>query len=64
MGFATPTKNMVVRAGQYVSGEGRIYHPYLAGWRDDVSIFKKVKFRSMNEYGRSEVELSFDEMIG
>lgn len=28
---------MVVRPGQYVSGEGKIYHPYLAGWRDDVS---------------------------
>ncbi|KAL8725138.1 MAG: hypothetical protein Q9166_007542 [cf. Caloplaca sp. 2 TL-2023] len=28
---------MAVRAGQYVSVEGRIYHPYLAGWRDDRS---------------------------
>ena len=38
MAFATPTANMAVRAGQYVSGEGRIYHPYLAGWREDVSL--------------------------
>ena len=37
MSFVTPTKDMVVRPGQYVSGEGRIYHPYLAGWRGDVS---------------------------
>ena len=37
VGFVTPTKDMAVRPGQYVSGEGRIYHPYLAGWRDDVS---------------------------
>lgn len=35
--FVTPTKNMAVRAGQYVSAEGRVYHPYLAGWREDVS---------------------------
>ena len=35
--YATPTANMVVRAGQYVSGEGRIYHPYLAGWSAEVS---------------------------
>lgn len=35
--FVTPTRNMAVRSGQYVSGEGRIYHPYLAGWREDVS---------------------------
>lgn len=37
VGFVTPTKDMAVRPGQYVSGEGRIYHPYLAGWRDDSS---------------------------
>ncbi|KAI4123080.1 MAG: hypothetical protein LQ338_005451 [Usnochroma carphineum] len=35
--FVTPTKNMAVRAGQYVSAEGRVYHPYLAGWREDRS---------------------------
>ena len=35
--FVTPTKEMVIRPGQHVSGEGRIYHPYLSGWRDDVS---------------------------
>ncbi|KAL8767996.1 MAG: hypothetical protein Q9209_005667 [Squamulea sp. 1 TL-2023] len=35
--FVTPTKNMAVRAGQYVSVEGRIYHPYLAGWKEDRS---------------------------
>ena len=37
LGFITPTADMIVRPGQYVSGEGKIYHPYLAGWRDDVS---------------------------
>lgn len=29
---------MVIRVGQYVSGEGRIYHPFLANWREDVSV--------------------------
>ena len=37
IGFVSPTKNMVVRPGQYVSGEGKIYHPYLANWRENVS---------------------------
>ena len=37
MVFVTPTKSMAIRPGQYVSGEGRVYHPYLADWRDDVS---------------------------
>lgn len=35
--FVTPTNGMAIRPGQYVSGEGRIYHPYLASWREDVS---------------------------
>ena len=39
MGFVTPTKSMAVRPGQHVTGEGRIYHPYLAEWREDVSNF-------------------------
>ncbi|KAM0805672.1 UEV domain-containing protein [Usnea florida] len=42
IGFVTPTKDMTVRPGQYVSGDGRIYHPYLAGWRGDRS--------SLNEF--------------
>ncbi|MCJ1224555.1 hypothetical protein MMC12_001200 [Toensbergia leucococca] len=37
MAFVAPTKDMAVRAGQYVSGEGRIFHPFLAGWRQDRS---------------------------
>ena len=37
MVFVIPTKSMAIRPGQYVSGEGRVYHPYLAEWRDDVS---------------------------
>ncbi|KAI4273709.1 MAG: hypothetical protein LQ337_004449 [Flavoplaca oasis] len=28
---------MAVRPGQYVSVEGRVYHPYLAGWKQDRS---------------------------
>lgn len=39
MVYVTPTQGMTVRPGQHVSGEGRVYHPYLAGWREfwDVS---------------------------
>ncbi|MCJ1318142.1 hypothetical protein MMC15_003469 [Xylographa vitiligo] len=31
--YVVPTKDMAVRPSQYVSDEGRIYHPYLAGWQ-------------------------------
>jgi hypothetical protein len=30
--FITPSQDMVVRPGQHVSGDGRVYHPYLAQW--------------------------------
>ncbi|MCJ1383378.1 hypothetical protein MMC17_006491 [Xylographa soralifera] len=35
MAYVMPTKDMTVRPSQYVSDEGRIYHPYLAGWQPD-----------------------------
>lgn len=30
--YVTPAKDMVVRPGQHVAGDGRVYHPYLAQW--------------------------------
>ncbi|KAF3010061.1 hypothetical protein E8E13_011556 [Curvularia kusanoi] len=30
--FVKPDKDMIVRPGQHVSGDGRVYHPYLAQW--------------------------------
>ncbi|OSS51841.1 hypothetical protein B5807_03098 [Epicoccum nigrum] len=30
--FVKPDKDMLVRPGQHVSGDGRVYHPYLAQW--------------------------------
>ena len=41
MSYVTPSGNMAVRPGQYVSGEGRVYHPYLAGWQPDVSVYSR-----------------------
>ncbi|PGH23064.1 hypothetical protein AJ80_02837 [Polytolypa hystricis UAMH7299] len=32
--YVTPTQGMLVRPGQHVSGEGRVYHHYLAHWAD------------------------------
>jgi hypothetical protein len=32
MVYITPSQDMVVRPGQHVSGDGRVYHPYLAQW--------------------------------
>ncbi|EEH23584.1 hypothetical protein PABG_05795 [Paracoccidioides brasiliensis Pb03] len=34
MMYVTPTQDMLVRPGQHVSGEGRVYHHYLAHWAD------------------------------
>jgi hypothetical protein len=30
--YIDPSEDMVVRPGQHVSGDGRVYHPYLAQW--------------------------------
>ncbi|MCJ1402941.1 hypothetical protein MMC11_006162 [Xylographa trunciseda] len=47
--YVIPTKEMTVRPSQYVSDEGRIYHPYIAGWQPDrfnilelVRIFQEI----------------------
>ncbi|KAF2759065.1 UEV-domain-containing protein [Pseudovirgaria hyperparasitica] len=32
MVYVTPSQDMVVTPGQHVSGDGRVYHPYLAQW--------------------------------
>lgn len=50
---------MVIRPGQYISAEGRVYHPYLAGWKPDVSdvtLRKKVSKRSFR--GKIIIKLS------
>lgn len=40
MVYVTPTQDMVIRVGQHVTLEGRVYHHYLAHWAEawDVSI--------------------------
>ena len=32
--YVAPTEQMAVRPGQHVSGDGRVYHHYLARWAD------------------------------
>ncbi|KAL3422525.1 UEV domain-containing protein [Phlyctema vagabunda] len=32
--YVTPTEGMVVRAGQHVDPQGKVYHPYLVGWAE------------------------------
>lgn len=36
--YVTPTQDMVVRPGQHVSGEGRVYHHYLAHWAEGSNV--------------------------
>ncbi|KAH6713015.1 UEV domain-containing protein [Leptodontidium sp. MPI-SDFR-AT-0119] len=32
--YVTPTEGMMVRPGQHVDQQGKIYHPYLVGWAE------------------------------
>ncbi|KAI0967327.1 UEV domain-containing protein [Xylaria arbuscula] len=34
LGYVTPTDTMVVRPGQHVDPQGRVYHPYLVRWAE------------------------------
>ncbi|KAI1821494.1 UEV domain-containing protein [Xylaria intraflava] len=34
LGYVTPTEAMMVRPGQHVDPQGRIYHPYLVRWAE------------------------------
>ena len=46
--YITPSQDMVVRPGQHVSGDGRVYHPYLAQWAQywDVCVLCAQPYRS------------------
>ncbi|CAL3972606.1 hypothetical protein PZA11_004321 [Diplocarpon coronariae] len=32
--YVTPTESMMVRPGQHVDPQGKVYHPYLVGWAE------------------------------
>ncbi|PQE25678.1 UEV domain-containing protein [Rutstroemia sp. NJR-2017a BBW] len=32
--YVTPVEGMMVRAGQHVDPQGKVYHPYLVGWAE------------------------------
>lgn len=51
--YVTPTQDMVVRVGQHVTLEGRVYHHYLAHWADawDVSGFDRASLKR-SEFSR------------
>ncbi|MCJ1341963.1 hypothetical protein MMC31_000141 [Peltigera leucophlebia] len=61
--FVTPTRNMAVRPGQYISGEGRIYHPYLAGWREDRSTISEFLLILREVFAREPPVVSKQEKI-
>lgn len=48
--YVKPTEGMVVRPGQHVDPQGKVYHPYLVGWAEywDVSWPKRARHDSVN----------------
>jgi ESCRT-I complex subunit TSG101 len=43
--YVTPAEGMMIRAGQHVDPQGKVYHPYLVGWAEfwDVSIWPSLE---------------------
>ncbi|POS85085.1 hypothetical protein EPUL_003109, partial [Erysiphe pulchra] len=42
--YVIATEGMVVRPGQHVDLQGKIYHPYLVGWADNSDKFNLIDF--------------------
>ncbi|KAI6249729.1 hypothetical protein HI914_01141 [Erysiphe necator] len=42
--YVVATEGMVIRPGQHVDLQGKIYHPYLVGWADNSDIFNLIDF--------------------
>jgi ESCRT-I complex subunit TSG101 len=43
--YVTPVEGMVVRPGQHVDPQGKIYHPYLVGWAEYWSVSRRQVYR-------------------
>lgn len=39
MCYVTPTSTMLVKAGKHVDANGRVYHPQLAHWTPNVTLY-------------------------
>lgn len=55
--YVTPVERMVVRAGQHVDHQGKIYHPYLMRWPDYWDVSRKTWQEAMELLGRYTDEL-------
>jgi ESCRT-I complex subunit TSG101 len=47
MAYVTPSRDMLIRAGQHVGVDGRVYHPYLRDWNkmwDRASVAEFLEF--------------------
>ncbi len=42
MVFVTPTSDMLIQPGKYVDPGGKIHHPQLSYWNNQVRIFQKT----------------------
>ncbi|KAI9734569.1 MAG: hypothetical protein M1834_002170 [Cirrosporium novae-zelandiae] len=49
MVYVTPTPDMMIRPGQHVSGEGKVYHPYLSHWAEASERSTLIDFLSITQ---------------
>lgn len=58
MVYVTPSQDMIVRPGQHVSGDGRVYHPYLAQWAKYWDVSGLCAVRHSSSYALVERSIS------
>ena len=68
MAFVVPTQDMIVRPGQHVSVDGRVYHPYIAHWEDEwrVSILAMQRRTCLprRTYAEPSIVVQSDQIAG
>lgn len=49
MTYVTPTEGMMVRAGQHVDPQGKVYHPYLVSWPESWDVGCLILKKSLGQ---------------
>ena len=61
--YVTPVEGMVVRAGQHVDPQGKVYHPYLMRWPDYWDVSRTTwHMEALKLPGRCTDELKYTEI--
>jgi ESCRT-I complex subunit TSG101 len=50
--YVTPAEGMMIRAGQHVDPQGKVYHPYLVGWAEFWDVSMQPGMEEMHDFSK------------